>query len=321
MIDLIKCTKSKLTSYETATLIDKNRLSFNSEAGKPCYSNKKTKNLKSGNGVFINIDTSGNLKIEFNLHKYHNDIAGAGLHNYNLFTMPQAKEAAGNLFCKKGFNPSGGKVRYYEIGINLELTRDCIAYLRQMKCIHPKTGKCKRFYINPRFKDERVITTEFHDNIRVNYKAYDKGREVQDRKGKSLGIHLLRIETVNKRVEKTPLHAFFSMPNLMRLQQTFFQDWENVEFEPQIDYPPGTTSLKKQLIKKILTNGADQTLIAAKEDAKKGVLTEKQYRGVREFIRHDWEEFRTRITTTQSPVELEYREALSRIKTILFNNL
>lgn len=321
MIDLIKCTKSKLTSYEIAMLIEKNKLSNNSEAGQPCYSNKKTKNLKNGNGVFINIDTNGNLKIEFNLHKYHNDITGQGLHNYNLFTMPQAKETAENLFCQKGLNPSGAKVRYYEIGINLELPQDCIIYLQKIKYIQLKTGKRKRFYINPRFKDERVITTEFHDNIRVNYKAYDKGMEVKTKKGKDLNTHLLRIEVVNKRVEKTPVYTFFSKPNLMRLQESFFRDWENVEFEPQIHYPPGTTPAKKDLIKRILTAGPDQTLKAAKEDAQKGILTDKGYRRVREFICRDWEELRTRIILTQSPEELEYREELNRLKILVHNNL
>ena len=72
MIDLIKCVKDSLSCYEVAEMVERNSLSRDSEAGKACYSNKRMKNLKQSDGIFINIDTGGKLKFEGSIHKYYN---------------------------------------------------------------------------------------------------------------------------------------------------------------------------------------------------------------------------------------------------------
>jgi len=326
MIDLIKYTKSGLKNYEVIQLVAKNNLSNNSEAGKECYSNKRTKNFKQEHGIYIAIDVKRNLKLECSLQKYFNECTTGERQNYNFFTMKQAKEAHHNLISEKTLNLAGMKIKYYEVGLNLLLSKDCINYLRKITHIETKTGKRKKFYINPKFKNERTITTEFHDDIRVNYRVYDKVAEIKDKnkKGKNLNAFLLdknilRIETVNKRVEKQPAHNFFFPANLKRICEAFFRDWEGVVFEPNIIYPPHTGKAKKEIASNILAYGKDNVLKRSKEAHKCGKLTDREYRSTREFVKNEWNTFETKLLFMQSAEEQEFRSELGRCKAVLFN--
>ena len=329
MIDLIRIVSKKLSAEGFANIVAINKLGCNTERGNICYSNRKEKNLKHAKGIYINIDVKGSLKVEGSLHKYYNETETGIRQNYNLFSMKQAQNAIEKLLSEKAIPQTGTTVTYCEVGVNLVLPQDCISYLRKMLYIERQDGTQKRLYINPRFKDERTITTEFYEKIRTHYKAYDKGIELTAKTPKNRkelyaeiqGKNILRIETVHKRLENRGLYSFFTKQNLKKLQESFFKDWESVCFEPDVFFPPQTGAAKKMLAKEILVVGKDEALRKAKEAREKGTLTEKEYRGKREFIKNEWNTFKTTLRLEQSQEEKEYRKELASVKDIHINNL
>jgi len=328
MIDLIKFEKKNVPSYEIATIVEKNRLSNNSEAGKPCYSNRKTKFSKQDEGVYIDISTAGNLKFECSLHKYYNEtIRKIGRYNYDMFTMKQAKEAINELLEKKHIKPVSVKVKYYEIGVNLSLSKDCLDYLGEMLDIEKQNGKKVEFTHDPNYKEKRMRVTNKHRSVRVWYRAYDKFFEMLDKKRKGVEFvftiegNILRIETVYRRVEKHTINTFFSNQNLKRIQKLFFEDWEKLRFEKGVKFPTGTGRAKKELCRNILRYKENELLSKSKKENKTGELSDKEYRNIREFIKNEWITFKKNLIYFQSDVEKEYRKELERVKQIIFNEL
>lgn len=320
MIDLITLLKPNLPDREITVVVERNRLQTNSSDGEVFYDNLSTKNLTQHKGVFIRIETDRKLKVECSLHKYFNEISGYTRTNTNLFYMSEAKKSAHHLLTEKDIGIDNLRVYNYEIGLNLSISKDCRFYLDRMKSIGA-SGKEKPLYVNPRYKDERVRTTVFHSHTRKYFKAYDKVFECLDKKQRSIPEgNILRIETVNRRLDNCFAIDFFQPDNLKKMVETFFRDWRTIQFERDILTPKGTGRARRQLCLDILSKGKDTVLTQAKERHTNGSLSDWEYRNIREFITNEWDTIKKAISFIQSDEEKEFRQLLKVNYTLLKND-
>ncbi|MDL2230333.1 hypothetical protein LJB87_00910 [Alistipes sp. OttesenSCG-928-L06] len=319
MIDLITLVKPGLSNDEVSTVVSWNCLQTNSKDGVVFYDNLNTKNLAQHKGVFIRIETNQKLKVEGSLHKYFNDTSGGIRGNHNLFTMADAEKAFKHLVSEKAIPVDNLRVYNYEIGINLNLSKNCRTFLDKMKSIGPAGGE-KQLYVNPRYKDERVKTTVFHTHTRKYFKAYDKVFELKDKKKKHIPDgNILRIETAYRRLDNCLAVDFFHPDNLHKLVEAFFRDWRTIQFYQDIITPKGTGRARQHLCIEIMDKGPDAVLKQAKERHKSGVLKDWEYRNIREFVTREWNALKKQITFIQSVEECEFRELLRTNHTLLSN--
>lgn len=320
MIDLITLLKPNLSGREITAIVDRNRLQTNSNDGDVFYDNLNTKNLTQQKGVFIRIETDRKLKVECSLHKYFNEISGYARANTNLFYMSEAKESIDHLLAEKDIGFDNLRVYNYEIGLNLNVSKDCRFYLDKMKSIGAM-GNEKPLYVNPRYKDERVRTTVFHSHTRKYFKAYDKVFECREKKQRTIPEgNILRIETVNRRLDNCLAIDFFYPDNLKKMVETFFRDWRTIQFERDIVTPKGTGRARRQLCLDILSKGKDAVLTQAKERHGNGSLSDWEYRNTREFVANEWDTIKKAISFIQSEEEKEFRQLLQINHTLLKND-
>ena len=317
MIDLFTLVAPPLEDDAISHIVWRNGLQTNSKDGVVFYDNMGVKNLKKQNGIYIRIETNRKLKVEGSLHKYFNEISGYDRNNYNLFSMSQAKRAIDRLMFDKGINVGNARIYNYEIGLNLNMEKNCRAYLDKMKTIGA-VGNERTIYVNPRYKDERSKTTVFHNHTRKYFKAYDKGFESVDKKRKIIPDgNILRIETVYRRLDNCLVVDFFAPDNLKKMVEAFFRDWRTIQFEQDIITPKGTGRAKRQLCIDIMETGTAAVLTRAKERQKSGALSDWEYRNIREFIANEWRDVKQSISFIQSDEEQEFRQLLKTNHTIL----
>lgn len=320
MIDLITLLKPGLSDREITVIVDRNRLQTNSSDGVIFYDNLSTKNLTQQKGVFIRIETDRKLKVECSLHKYFNEISGYARANTNLFYMSEAKESINHLLTEKDIGFDNLRVYNYEIGLNLNVSKDCRFYLDKMKSIGVM-GNEKPLYVNPRYKDERVRTTVFHSHTRKYFKAYDKVFECKEKKQRTIPEgNILRIETVNRRLDNCLAIDFFYPDNLKKMVETFFRDWRTIQFERDIITPKGTGRARRKLCLDILSKGKDAVLTQAKERHTNGSLSDWECRNIREFVANEWDTIKKAISFIQSEEEKEFRQLLQINHTLLKND-
>lgn len=320
MIDLITLVKPNLTEVEISSIVERNCLQTNSNDGVVYYDNINTKNLIQQRGVYIRIETNQKLKVESSLHKYFNEISGNERSNYNLFSMSEAKKSIDHMLAERDIGIDNLRVYNYEIGLNLDVSKDCRSYLDKMKSIG-SAGNEKLLYVNARYKDERMKTTVFHKHTRKYFKVYDKVFESMDRKRKDIPENkILRIETVNRRLDNCHVIEFFDPDNLKKLIEQFFRDWRTVQFQQDIITPKGTGRAKQHICLEIMNRGKETVLIQAKERHTNGSLSDWEYRNIREFITHEWDAIKKSITFIQSDEEKEFRQLMKVNHTILKND-
>lgn len=308
MIDLIRMNSNGITSDQVTALARHNNLQRVDRNGVITFDNIAT---KFADGFYLRVEV-GRVKLECNLHKYYNHIVTGRQTNYGSFTANNAKATAHLLEKATGLNMQAVNVNYYEIGLNLNMNNDCRDYLDLMETIGEGDNR-RPFFVNPRYKDQRDITTVFHPSIKKVYKAYDKVHEMKDKRRTDLPDHpnILRVETTYRRQERLTLSKLLSQPNLNKLINQFVNDWQAVQFTPEIEAPKGTHQHKVTLCRQLLLNGDAETLELCRMQRKEGSLTEKRYRNIREFVKNDWPEFKKQIRVIQTEPEKEY---LQRIK-------
>lgn len=320
MIDLLTLTKNGLTDNEVRQIVEFNGLQTNSKGGKIYYDNMNQKNLKDG--FYLRIETNNKMKLAVSLHKYRNMLDSKGFVNYDLFTMAEATKTAHQLAVNTGIQLNQMNVYGYEIGMNLYLSEDCRAYLDLIESIGLLENK-RAFFVNPKYKNERLKTTYFYRDMRKVYKVYDKNFEMVEKRRKEDTGHpnILRIETVFHRVEKMPMEKFLSQTNIKRMTNQFISDWRTIKFKSLPVVPKGTSGAKQELCAEILKHGAEKVLSDARESLKNNQITPKQFRRIREFVQNDWDKFKSKIRIVQSDTEREFREVLKNTFTLLTHTL
>lgn len=324
MFDLITIITHSLDNAKIDGIVWRNGLQVNSEDGVICYSNKKTKNLIQQKGIYINIETNGKLTMKGSLHKYYNETSGLDRNNHNMFLMSEARSSVNRLLFDKGIDQDDAYVYAYEIGLNLNVTKDCRTYISKMKSIGAVGSERLLYvdplYVNPAHKNERMKITGFK-GVRKYHKVYDKVFESIDKKRKVIPDgNILRIETAMKRLNKCHIVDFFDPDNLKKMVEAFFRDWRTVQFDQDIITPKGTGRAKRQLCLDIMSKGKDAVLIQAKEHHEKGSLSDWEYRNIREFILYEWDAIKKSITFIKSDEEMEFRELLKINYTLLKND-
>lgn len=316
MIDFITLIHNRISDNEARQIIERLQLQTNSRGNRIYHDNMNTKDIRDG--YYLRIETNRGIKLELSLHKYRNWLEGRGYVNDDLFSMDEARQTIKDLEDKTELPLNQMKVYNYEIGMNLFLKENCRSYLDQVESIGILDQK-RSFYINPKYKDQRLKTTYFYREIRKVFKIYDKQFEMREKRRKEYSehSHTLRIETVNKRVEGMTIEKLFSPDNINKLADQFLRDWRTVQFRKIIEAPKGTARARKELSAEILKHGTQTVLQTARERLKNKDITEKQFRRIREFINNEWDSFKHEITVIQSDEEKEFRKVLNHTHSIL----
>jgi hypothetical protein len=311
MIDNISIIKKTLSDDEILNIVHNAELQKIVIGTKCTYNNFHLKNLGA---IKIQIGANKSIKIMCSLHKLFNFFEVGKLVNYNHFTMENARMTLLKLISDLGLTENGILISSYEIGLNIPLKNDCITYLNKFSKIG-LTGNEKLFYINPKYKDERCITTVIHRDLRKSFKAYDKGYEMADKRRKEkLSTFILRIETTFKRCESLTLQKFSDPLNLEKIKNQFFTDWSNVKYHREIIVPKGTNQNKKQLYNDLLYKGVKETESTILERFENGYISERQKKYIMSFIINEWSEFKHSLRLPASKEETEIREFLSKIQ-------
>ena len=286
MIDKITLIKNNLSNPEKLQIIERNNLQsfYNESSNIKIFDNAKTKNLTGG--ILIKI-TGEKLKIEGSIHKYFHFLQFKTLENYTVFTMQDFLNTIETLFNNFQIPGRDFFVINYEIGLNVYLeTGEPIDYLKKIKSIGNLDGTQRKIYINPRYKKERLLCTQMHKDNTVVFRVYDKNFERLDKGRKDTILQCIRIETLRTRQKKLTLLEFCKPEQLLLMQNKFFAEWNKLNFDKEIQAPPGTHQTKKDLAKKILLEGANVTVQELEERRKQ--LTVRIFRNSKEFIK-GWE--------------------------------
>ena len=314
MIDNITMVKKTLSENEIKAIIKNSRLMRNSLNGLIYYDNRTTKNFTGG--LFIKIDPNNRLKITGSLHKYYSYLETGSLTNFDSFTMLQAKATFERLILNTGINPDKVEITFFEIGINVKLPIEPKTVLEAIHSI----GKHKEkiFLIDANHKDNRQVTTERHRDYRLYFKIYDKVFEMLDKQNRRTptGLNIIRIETVHRRCEKTFLKDFLNLENLIRLQNLFFNEWENLNFYNDITAPKGTTRGKIDLIRNIIYKGKNEVLSQYKSQYENNALSKRQFYTVKEFV-NNWEAIRHEFDIKNSKIVPIWKNAYNIEKHIV----
>lgn len=131
--------------------------------------------LEQCRGVYLSYNNSNNtIKMQVSLHKYYNNIQGKGQINYNDFSRLQSKMAYSSLCDFLGLD--GGKVLYYEYGINIQMNADVSEYLRELS--HIEYGKRNvRILESFKHREYKMYSTNSDSSKRSAYIFYDKSEE------------------------------------------------------------------------------------------------------------------------------------------------
>jgi hypothetical protein len=215
--------------------------------------------------------------------------------------MPQAKETILQLIDNIGFEPLLSKIVYYEIGLNLVINIEPNKILQNVLSIGNLNTE-KAFYFNARYKQKTHVNTLTHRDFRIYHKMYDKIFEMIDnRKLPPVNKNIIRIETVNRRIEKTFLSDFINDENLNQLQTRFFNHWNGLNFHNDIEAPPGTHKSKIELAKEIIYTGKNEVLKKYYNQYKNGVLSMKMYYSIKRFV-ENWETDKFKFVSKKSQI-------------------
>lgn len=311
MIDNILIIKKSLSDEEILNIVRKAELQKIVIGTNCTYNNFHLKNLSA---IKVQIGANKSLKIICSLHKFFNHFEVGKQINYNSFSMENARFTLLSLISNYGINQNGVLISSYEIGLNIPVKDDCKKYLNKFSKIG-EMGKEKLFYINPKYKDERCITTIIHRDLRKSYKVYDKGFEMLDKRRKeNLQSFVLRIETTYKRCESLTLQKFSDPLNLDKIKNQFITDWINTKFHREIIVPKGTNQNKKQLCYDLLYKGVKETESTIIERFDNGYITERQKKYILSFIANEWIDFKSSLRLPPSPEETEIKEYLNNFQ-------
>ena len=133
-----------------------------------------------------------------------------------------------------------------------------------------------------------VKKVDREDNKKVVFKTYDKLFEIKNKRGIiRTDVNILRIESELRKVEKTYLLDFFTDTNLTKVQTIFFNKWDKLNFDFNIDAPKGTHKSKIELAKELMRYGIEPTRKKYNNLLKENAITIKIHRSIESFI-NNW---------------------------------
>lgn len=308
MIDRFKITGS-FENIDLQAVVNNNQLQKCSTGAIIHYNNLHVKNFT---GLFIQIKDK--ISIEGSIHKFIERETNKEFVNYTELRLNDAIEGFKLLEKQTGIPVFDFKVNEIEFGLNLITDKKPVEYMALIKSIN---GNDLMF--NPAFKERSTCATCFSKNKRKYFKLYDKCIEMQEKKYQRPAGEILRIETTHRKnieFDKQSLklwqvlHEF----HIERLITDFFKTWENVSFHRQLKSVKGFRNNQLEEIKELHEHGADKVKQWIAERERSGVLSEKQARTRREFIRDKWKAIEKELIWIQSKEEIEFKEQIQTLK-------
>lgn len=264
-------------------------------------------------GVYISINI-GKMQIKCSLHKYYHSLFHGSLENDGMFTLSDAWRALETLFESIGIDKDRAKITYFEIGLNIPTDHEPIKYIELVRSLSMgKAAKTeKTLFIDANYHINRQRTTEKRKTIKKVFKLYDKGFEKTDRRRTApTDEKILRIETAYRR-QSVKVSNFFEPANIQRIAQTFFRDWESLEFKRTVTAAKGVKESQIRNAEKLLLLGREQFIKDTKSELDKGIITATQYRTVREFVR-DWDSNKHNYKLLPSEHEREFKAKFKQL--------
>lgn len=258
--------------------------------------------LANIDGIHITLNGS-RIVVKCSIHKLWSRWDGNGLDNSRLCRYTEAIQALRKLLDDLGIDTSTVRVTYYEIGVNLNMKKEPLDYIRAVSSV----GAVKEMFNDANFEKNRQKTTEKSRNYKKVQKIYDKTFEATE-KGRTAEDGVLRVETIYKR-QGAWIEEFFDFSWYNKMLNRFYQDWSCLCFERDLVAAKGVRASQTEKAKEILKLGRDGYLETIKRRYSMKSITAKNYRVCREFCR-DWEKYSHLFTQVKGALETEYQGKL-----------
>lgn len=291
---------------EWARVAERCRLEEYTRSGEIFYVSGKESRFDA---LHITIKDKG-ITIKGSLHKFYNRTKNGKADNSGMFTMEQAKEAFQILAEFSGVPLfECGKLTSYEIGYNIKTRSPAIEYIQKIQSIG--VAKEPLLYEDIRFKKDRQKSTRRDKNKRKYYKIYDKQYEVKLNQGREIP-NTLRIETAYKR-QSVKLADLLSREGIAKTEKHFIRSWQSVVFVREYSAKKGVKKSQADRAIQIKQNGKNAYLTEEKKRHTQGIITDKQYRISKEFVRDFDTLHYDKVEERLSIEEIEYQNAVNQI--------
>lgn len=290
------------TDNDIRRIVDRFRLQHCTRGTKAFYESSEYGRFE---GIHLKIEHNI-LKMVCSIHKVFFKSATGILDNSGSFTISQARAALCTLFNAVGVDVSRVTVTYFEIGLNMRMSREADEYIRLVSSV----GENRKLFNDANFEENRQKTTEKSRCRSKVLKMYDKSFEYRS-KGKAVEANILRLETSYRR-QKIPLSDFFNDAFVFRLVSQFSRDWNSLSFPRQIIAEKGTKGSQIEKARRIMEVGRDAYLAESRKDMEAGIITPKQYRCIREFVQH-WNDHKKTFRFSLHGYGVEFKNELCRV--------
>ncbi len=294
MYDNIKMRLISYTPKQTAYIKNRFSLFETSDKNKPYYHNRGNETLTQNHNIYIKIE-EGVMYIELSLQKFYNSITTGKQINYNDFSFKQANKAYIKLKELLKLNISKANVLIYEYGINVLMSKEPEAYMKQIKGFEINK-QYKKVIEDRRYKEYKLYGTNQSKNKRTIYIMYNKTYETYskikniDSEPETIALipkTLLRIETKIKRPSRTiELRELFITNFQKQIKQSFLLNFtQNIEFKQIHIKTKEMTSNNEQLYRQIRENGVNETLKDIEQQFKNNAISKRTYNRRIDYIK------------------------------------
>lgn len=290
------------TDNDIRRIVDRFRLQHCTRGTKTFYESSEYGRFE---GIHLKIQHNI-LKMVCSIHKVFFKSATGILDNSGSFTISQARTALCTLFDAVGVDVSRVTVTYFEIGLNMRMSKEAAEYIRLVSSV----GENRKLFNDANFEENRQKTTEKSRCRSKVLKMYDKSFEYRS-KGKAVEANILRLETSYRR-QKIPLSDFFDDAFVFRLVSQFSRDWNSLSFPRQIIAEKGTKGSQIEKARRIMEVGRDAYLAESRKDMEAGIITPKQYRCIREFVQR-WDDYKKTFRFSLHGYGVEFKNELCRV--------
>ena len=290
------------TDNDIRRIVDRFRLQHCTRGTKTFYESSEYGRFE---GIHLKIQHNI-LKMVCSIHKVFFKSATGILDNSGSFTISQARTALCTLFDAVGVDVSRVTVTYFEIGLNMRMSKEAAEYIRLVSSV----GENRKLFNDANFEENRQKTTEKSRCRSKVLKMYDKSFEYRS-KGKAVEANILRLETSYRR-QKIPLSDFFDDAFVFRLVSQFSRDWNSLSFPRQIIAEKGTKGSQIEKARRIMEVGRDAYLAESRKDMEAGIITPKQYRCIREFVQR-WDDYKKTFRFSLHGYGVEFKDELCRV--------
>lgn len=294
--------KIRLDTGDVQRIVERFRLQHCTKGARAFYESSEYGRFE---GIYLKIERDV-LKLVCSIHKVFFKSTTGVLDNSGSFTMTQARAALKMLLDVLAVDVSRVMVTYFEIGLNMRMSREADEYIRLASSVNEN----RKLFNDANFEENRQKTTEKSRNRSKILKMYDKSFEYRS-KGKHVEPNVLRLETSYRR-QKIPLSDFFDDAFVSRMVLQFSRDWGSLSFPRQVIAEKGTKGSQIEKARRIMEVGRDVYLDESRKDMEAGIITPKQFRCIREFVQH-WDEHKKAFRFSLHGYGVEFKEGLCTV--------